>query len=369
MFVNSIKSASKLAITISLIALAGCASDGGLTEAATVGALMFIPMPADIDPDLVTAAVGVGAVAFAAPLLDTDSYATAPDGSVIAEPTAASSSGVTHSPVVKPVLVPEISSIDSLAAAPKASRSLAADNLGLALESLSPELVKALGLNDTNGAWVVSVTPGSPAAKAGLKPMDVIQDLSGQLINEPNDFIAIAGKLRSGYKAPLSVWRNRANHELILAIPAGLSTSVVNSGAVAAAPTVPANSATAASPAQQSATPTGAMYCTAVLATQHTYGATASPVKLIAGAASDMKPSLKSYIAKVKQEQPSVWGEFKFNTTICAPGAVVCMAEAEGPTGKTQNAFEFCHATQAKADAELNQMRQGDPQTVVVDWP
>jgi hypothetical protein len=132
---------------------------------------------------------------------------------------------------------------------------------------------------------------------------------------------------------------------------------------------MPADGVTVASPVQQSATSVGAMYCTVLLSIQHTFGATVSPVKLIAGAANNMQPSLKSYIAKEKQEQPNVWGDFKFNSAACAPGAVVCMVEAKGPTGKTQYAFQFCHSTQAKADAELNQMRQGDPQVVVVDWP
>ena len=250
-----------------------------------------------------------------------------------------------------------------------ASGSVEATDLGLTLESPSPELVSALGLKSPGGAWVVSVPPGSPAAKAGLKPMDVILDLSGQLVSEPSDVIAIAGKLRPGYKAPLGVWRNRANHELILAIPEGLSASVLTNKTVGVAPAVTASIVTVAPLAQQSATPVGAMYCSAVLATQHTYGATASPVKLIAGAADDMQPSLKGYIAHVKQMQPGVWGDFKLNTAVCAPGAVVCMAEAKGPTGKTQNAFEFCHATKAKAEAELKQMREADPQAVFVDWP
>ena len=134
-------------------------------------------------------------------------------------------------------------------------------------------------------------------------------------------------------------------------------------------PTAPVTSVTTAPPVEQSVTSVGAMYCTAVISTQHTYGATVSPVKLIVGAANDMRPSLTHYIAKVKQEQPGVWGEFKLNPVICAPGATVCMGEAKGPTGKTQNAFSFCHATQAKADAELHQMRQGDPKAVVVEWP
>ena len=121
------------------------------------------------------------------------------------------------------------------------------------------------------------------------------------------DVMSIAGKLRPGYKAPLSVWRSHANLELTLVIPAGVSAPAVISDAVAAAPTVPANRAPAASQTQQSATPAGAMYCHALLATQHTYGATVSPVKLIAGAANDMQHSLNGYIAHVKQNHnPSI---------------------------------------------------------------
>jgi len=243
------------------------------------------------------------------------------------------------------------------------------DDFGLTLENPSAELVKALGLKDPNAAWVVGVAPGSAADKAGIRPMDVIQDLSGQLVRNSSDVMAIARKLRPGYKASLSIWRNRANHELVLDIPDGLSASVKNIKTAAVGTTAPASVDTDKPQTQQSDTPAGAMYCTAVLGTQRTNGATASPVKLIAGAANDMQPSLKGYIDQVKKLQPGIWGDFKINTAVCAPGAVVCMAEAKGPTGKVQNAFEFCHTTQAKADAQLSQMREADPQAVVVDWP
>lgn len=256
-----------------------------------------------------------------------------------------------------------------LPVAPTTDGSSGSMGMGLTLESPSADLVSALGLKSSAGAWVVSVAPGSAAAKAGVKPMDVILDLSGQVVSTPTDVMAIAGKLRPGYKAPLSVWRSHANLELTLVIPAGVSAPAVISDAVAAAPTVPANRAPAASQTQQSATPAGAMYCHALLATQHTYGATVSPVKLIAGAANGMQHSLNGYIAHVKQAQSGVWGDFKLNTAVCVQGAPVCIAEAKGPTGKTQNAFQFCHATQAEADAQLKEMHQGDPQVVVVDWP
>ncbi|MDU9391824.1 PDZ domain-containing protein [Pseudomonas sp. zfem002] len=240
----------------------------------------------------------------------------------------------------------------------QARRSDAASSLGLTLQPPGPELVKALGLESGDGAWIVSVAPESVAANAGLKPMDVILEVSGQHVSQPDDVLAITGKMRAGYQASLTVWRNRASQEVPLSIPAGLGT------AIASAPTP-------AAPAQPEATPdlADARYCTAVMATQHTYGSTVSPVKQVPGAATDIESALKRYIARVQQAQPGAWADFTLNTAVCRPGAVVCSAEGKGPSGKTQNAFVFCHTTQAQADTQLLEMHKGDPQAVVVDWP
>lgn len=111
---------------------------------------------------------------------------------------------------------PSIAKAPSVQAASQAEP--AAGTLGMKLENLTPELVKALGLQDDKGAWVISVTPGSAAAKAGLKPMDVILDLSGQVVAGPEDVVAISAKMRAGYAAKLNVWRARASLELTLII-------------------------------------------------------------------------------------------------------------------------------------------------------
>ncbi|MDR0277355.1 MAG: PDZ domain-containing protein [Paucimonas sp.] len=240
---------------------------------------------------------------------------------------------------------------------PVASTAAVANPLGLTLGSPAPELVKALGLENGEGAWVVSVAAESAAAKAGIKPMDVILDVSGQVVSRPGDVQAITGKMRAGYKASVTVWRDRASHEVALIVPAGLSAPVAQVTTPAPAP-VPSTPVMA-----------DARYCSAVLATQHTHGATISPVKLIPGAASDIRSALDRYIARVKEVQPGVWGNLAVNATVCMPGAMVCSAEGKGPAGKTQNAFAFCHPTQAQADTNWAQMKQGDPQAVVVDWP
>lgn len=54
--------------------------------------------------------------------------------------------------------------------------------LGILLQDLSPDLVKALKLKDTSGTIVAAVTEGSPAEKGGLKRGDVIVGLDGKSI-------------------------------------------------------------------------------------------------------------------------------------------------------------------------------------------
>ncbi len=230
-------------------------------------------------------------------------------------------------------------------------------DLGLTLQRPGPELVKALGLANSEGAWVVDVAPGSAAANAGLKAMDVILDVSGQVVDSPDDFLAITGKLRGGYQASLTVWRNRASREVALAIPDRPATAF----ALASPPLT--------APPPVSPTLADARYCNAVVGTQHTYGATVSPVKQVPGAANDIASALRSYIAKVRQTQPGVWGELTLNSTVCQPGAVICSAEGTGPGGKKQNAFAFCFKTEAQARTQWAEMQKGDPQAVVVDWP
>ena len=60
--------------------------------------------------------------------------------------------------------------------------------LGAKLQDLTPELSKEFDLKRPVGSVVTSVTPGSPAARAGLKPGDVIASVDGQAVDDPNAF-------------------------------------------------------------------------------------------------------------------------------------------------------------------------------------
>ena len=60
--------------------------------------------------------------------------------------------------------------------------------LGARLQNVTPEIAEGLGLKRATGALVASVTPNSPAGKAGLKSGDVIVSIDGQSVDDQNGF-------------------------------------------------------------------------------------------------------------------------------------------------------------------------------------
>ncbi|CCD91535.1 putative serine protease (DegP periplasmic, membrane-associated serine endoprotease, protease Do), containing two PDZ domains [Bradyrhizobium sp. ORS 375] len=60
--------------------------------------------------------------------------------------------------------------------------------LGARLQAVTPEIAESLGLRSPTGALVASVTPNSPAARAGIKSSDLIVSIDGQTVDDPNAF-------------------------------------------------------------------------------------------------------------------------------------------------------------------------------------
>ena len=60
--------------------------------------------------------------------------------------------------------------------------------LGARLQTVTPEIAETIGLKRPSGALVANVVPASPAARAGLKPSDLIVAIEGQPIDDPNAF-------------------------------------------------------------------------------------------------------------------------------------------------------------------------------------
>lgn len=60
--------------------------------------------------------------------------------------------------------------------------------LGARLQPVTPDIADSMGLKRPAGALVVSVMAASPAARAGLKPGDLIVSIDGQTVDDPNAF-------------------------------------------------------------------------------------------------------------------------------------------------------------------------------------
>jgi serine protease Do len=83
--------------------------------------------------------------------------------------------------------------------------------LGMRIQTLSAEMCDALELPLGSGAIVSEVTPGGPAAEAGIAVGDVIQGYGNQKISDYrvlNRFVAMA----IGRTLQLQVWRNGETH-------------------------------------------------------------------------------------------------------------------------------------------------------------
>jgi serine protease Do len=63
-----------------------------------------------------------------------------------------------------------------------ASKADASTKLGIGLRDVTPELRKRLQLGDAQGVVVAEVEPGSPAARAGLRPGDLLEEVGNEVV-------------------------------------------------------------------------------------------------------------------------------------------------------------------------------------------
>jgi serine protease Do len=86
--------------------------------------------------------------------------------------------------------------------------------LGVTVQDLSDPLAESFGLKSPDGALVASVVPGSAAARAGLKPGDVITALDGDPVHTAGDVSVRVGLARPGDKVTLAVWRDKSSRQI-----------------------------------------------------------------------------------------------------------------------------------------------------------
>jgi len=80
--------------------------------------------------------------------------------------------------------------------------------LGLEYKELTPEILKGLELDDISGLLVTSVEKGSPADKAGIKRLDIIEAVNQQYVHTVNAVTEIIRLLRPGQTATFYIIRD-----------------------------------------------------------------------------------------------------------------------------------------------------------------
>jgi len=98
--------------------------------------------------------------------------------------------------------------------------------LGVAIQSMTPDLAQSFGLSKPEGALVSSVERGSPAEKAGLASGDVILAVNGRAVDQAGDLARIIGETKPGSKVQLRVWRKGASRDITASIGEAPSETV-----------------------------------------------------------------------------------------------------------------------------------------------
>jgi serine protease Do len=80
--------------------------------------------------------------------------------------------------------------------------------LGISIENVTPANAQFFNLKEATGALVSQVTPDSPAAKAGLKSGDVIDQLDGHKVMDSSSLQIAVSQHKPGQKVELGVIRN-----------------------------------------------------------------------------------------------------------------------------------------------------------------
>jgi serine protease Do len=86
--------------------------------------------------------------------------------------------------------------------------------IGVSIQRVSEADAEVYGLPEIRGAEVVSITPDTPAARAGLRIGDVILALDGDPINASTDLTTGLAQHQPGDDVTLTVWRDRKSRQM-----------------------------------------------------------------------------------------------------------------------------------------------------------
>lgn len=234
--------------------------------------------------------------------------------------------------------------------------------LGVRMDNLTAPVAEALGLVPARGVLTVEIVPGSGAARAGLKPMDVILEIAGQPVQNPAELQAIASRMRAGYQAPLQLWRERQLVEVNVEVMTAAALQAAQPTA-ATAPATPAAVATTTGPQI-------AKFCYGLMQPVGKPGTVRSQVwedTRSDGSDAAMAASLDVFVNHVRTVQPGTWNEFP--AAKCYPGGNSCTAQAvKHFVGTSQIAMLFCFPSTEAATTAWARFDH-EPALQTLPWP
>jgi serine protease Do len=90
--------------------------------------------------------------------------------------------------------------------------------LGVSIQSITPDLAKALKLENRKGALVGDVVAASPAKKAGIRRGDVIIAFNDKTVEGARDLPAMVAKTPVGQEVSVTILRDGVKHQLPITV-------------------------------------------------------------------------------------------------------------------------------------------------------
>ena len=86
--------------------------------------------------------------------------------------------------------------------------------LGVEIQPVTADIAESLGVKEAKGALVAKETPKSPAAAAGVKTGDIIQEVNGDAVADPKDLARKVAAFGPNKSVDLTIWRAGATQKI-----------------------------------------------------------------------------------------------------------------------------------------------------------
>jgi serine protease Do len=86
--------------------------------------------------------------------------------------------------------------------------------VSISKDLITKEVAKEFGLPNTNGAVIISVSPNTPASKAGLERGDVIVEYNGRPVTDGDVLVTMVVATKPGTTVPITIYRDNQRKTL-----------------------------------------------------------------------------------------------------------------------------------------------------------